>query len=108
MGPTYRRDPTAPGSLERGKGTSGPRWRGQWRDATGVRWYLLAGERIVHLLSGHPVPTEEQHGEALAQVKKAGVIPEAHVRLCGGADGAEWRWKHGQALCPQARQGLAD
>ena len=106
--------PTRPDSArepregQRHKRATRARWRGQWRDATGVRWYLLAGERIVHLLSGHPVPTEEQHGEALAQVKKAGVIPEAHVRLCGGADGAEWRWKHGQALCPQARQGLAD
>jgi len=82
------------------------RWRGQWRDAKGLRLYLLDGDRIVHLLSWHQVQTEEQLGEALAQVKKAGVIPEAHVRLCVVADGAEWIWKHVQALFPQARQVL--
>jgi hypothetical protein len=82
------------------------RWRGQWRDAKGLRLYLLDGDRIVHLLSWHQVQTEEQLGEALAQVKKAGVIPEDHVRLCVVADGAEWIWKHVQALFPQARQVL--
>jgi hypothetical protein len=82
------------------------RWRGQWRDAKGLRLYLLDGERLVHLLSWHQVQTEEQLGEALAQIKKAGVIPEDHVRLCVVADGAEWIWKHVQALFPQARQVL--
>jgi hypothetical protein len=81
------------------------RWRGQWRDAKGIRLYLLDGDRIVHLLSGHQVQTEEQLGEALRQVKDAGVIPEGQVRLCVVADGAEWIWKHVQALFPQARQG---
>jgi hypothetical protein len=82
------------------------RWRGQWRDAKGFRLYLLDGDRIVHLLSWHQVQTEEQLGEALRQVKKAGVIPEGLVRLCVVADGAEWIWKHVQALFPQARQVL--
>ena len=50
--------------------------------------------------------TEEQLGEALRQVKNAGVIPEGHVRFCVVADGAEGIWKHGQALFPQARQVL--
>jgi hypothetical protein len=45
-------------------------------------------------------------GEACAQVKKAGVIPEDHMRLCGVVDGAAWIWQHVQALFPQARQGL--
>lgn len=82
------------------------RWRGQWRDAKGFRLYLLDGDRIVHLLSWHQVQTEEQLGEALAQVKKAGMIPEDHVRLCVIADGAPWIWKHVKALFPHARQGL--
>jgi hypothetical protein len=68
--------------------------------------YLLDGDRIVHLLSWHQVQTEEQLGEALAQIKKVGVIPEDRVRLCVVADGAEWIWKHVQALFPQARQVL--
>ena len=81
-------------------------WRGQWREAKGFRFYLLADDRIVHLLSWHQVQTEEQLGEALQQIKKAGVIPEEKVRLCVVSDGAEWIWKHVQALFPTARQVL--
>jgi len=82
------------------------RWRGQWRDAKGFRFYLLDGKRIVHVLSWHQVQNEEQLGEALKQVKEAGVIPEEQVRLCVVCDGAEWIWKHVQALFPPARQVL--
>ena len=81
-------------------------WHGQWRDAKGFRLYLLDGERIVHLLSWHQVQNEAQLGEALQQIKKAGLIPEAQVRLCVVCDGAEWIWKHVQTLFPQARQVL--
>src|SRR5438132_10770585 len=82
------------------------RWRGQWRDAKGFRFYLLDGERIVHLLSWHQVQNEAQLGEALKQVKEAGIIPEDKVRLCVVSDGAAWIWKHVQALFPHARQVL--
>jgi hypothetical protein len=34
------------------------------------------------------------------------VIPEEKVRLCVVSDGAEWIWKHVQALFPHARQVL--
>jgi len=81
-------------------------WRGQWRDAKGFRFYLMDGDRIVHVLSWHQVQNEAQLGEALKQVKEAGLIPEAQVRLCVVCDGAEWIWKHVQALFPQARQVL--
>jgi hypothetical protein len=81
-------------------------WRGQWRDAKGCRLSLMDGERLVHVLSWHQVQNEEQLGEALQQVKEAGVMPEEQVRLCVVGDGAEWRWKHVQALFPQARQVL--
>src|SRR6266852_7186393 len=69
-------------------------WHGQWRDAKGFRFYLMDGDRIVHLLSWHQVQNEEQLGEALQQVKKAGLIPEDQVRFCVVADGAPWIWKH--------------
>jgi hypothetical protein len=82
------------------------RWRGEWHEAKGFRFYLLEGERIIHVLSWHQVQTEEQLGEALKQVKEAGVIPEEQVRLCVVCDGAEWIWKHVQALFPHARQVL--
>jgi hypothetical protein len=88
------------------RGKRARRWRGQWRVAKGLRFSLLDGERIVHVLSWHQVPNEEQLGEALKQVKEAGVIPEEQVRLCVVCDGAEWIGKHVQALFPQARQVL--
>jgi hypothetical protein len=104
--------PTRPDSARqpcqgrRGTRAQRARWRGQWREAKGFRFYLLDGERIVHVLSWHQVHNEEQLGEALKQVKEAGVIPEEQVRLCVVCDGAEWIWKHVQALFPQARQVL--
>jgi hypothetical protein len=82
------------------------RWRGQWRDAKGLRFSLLDGERIVHVLSWHQVHSDEQLGEALKQIKEAGLIPEDQVRLCVVCGGAAWIGKHVQALFPQARQVL--
>src|SRR5713101_3332267 len=84
------------------------RWRGQWRDAKGLRFSLRDGARIVHGLSWHQVQSDEQLGEALKQSKEAGLIPEEQVRLCVVCDGAEWIGKHVQALFPQARQVLDD
>lgn len=82
------------------------RWRHEWREAKGFRFYLLDGHRIVHLLSWHQVQNEHDLGEALQQVKDAGVIPEETVRLCVVCDGAEWIWKHVPALFPKACQVL--
>jgi hypothetical protein len=81
-------------------------WRGQWRDAKGLRLYLMDGDRIVPVLSWHQGQNEAQLGEALTQGTEAGLIPEEQVRLCVVCDGAEWRGQHVQALFPQARQGL--
>jgi hypothetical protein len=82
------------------------RWRHEWREAKGFRFYLLDGDRIVHVLSWHQVQNEHDLGEALRQVKEAGLIPQETVRLCMVCDGAEWIWKHIQALFPQACQVL--
>jgi hypothetical protein len=82
------------------------RWKGQWRDAKGFRLYLMDGDRIVHVMSWHQVQNEAQLGEALKQVKDAGLIPEDKVRLCVVCDGASWIWKHVQSLFPDARQVL--
>ena len=81
-------------------------WRHEWREAKGFRFYLLNGDRIVHVLSWHQVQTEGDLGEALQQLKEAGVIPEDTVRWCVIGEGAEWLWKPVQALLPQACQGL--
>jgi Uncharacterised protein family (UPF0236) len=82
------------------------RWHGQWREAKGFRFYLLAGERIVHVLSWHQVQTEADLGAALQQIKDAGLIPEDQVRLCVVCDGAAWIWKQVQTLFPHAQQVL--
>jgi hypothetical protein len=82
------------------------RWRHEWREAKGFRLYLLNGDRIVHVLSWHQVQNEHELGEALRHVQDAGLIPEETVRLCVICDGAEWIWKHVQALFPQACQVL--
>jgi hypothetical protein len=104
--PTRPDSARTPSDGRRGKRARRARWRGQWRDAKGFRFYLLDGERIVHVLSWHQVQNEEQLGEALKQIKEAGLIPEEQVRLCVVCDGAEWIWKHVQALFPRARQVL--
>ena len=84
------------------------RWRHEWREAKGFRFYWLDGERIVHVRSWHQVSNEQDLGEALRQGKDAGLIPEAPVRLWVVCDGAEWIWKPVQALFPHARQVLDD
>jgi len=63
------------------------RWTGEWWEAKGFRFYLIAEDRIVHVLSWHQVPTDEAAAAALRQVKAAGLIPEEEVRLCVIADG---------------------
>jgi hypothetical protein len=78
------------------------RWTGEWREAKGFRFYLLADDRIIQVLSWHQVQTDEEAAVALRQVKAAGLIPEEQVRLCVLADGARWIWKQAQALFPTA------
>lgn len=82
------------------------RWRHEWREAKGFRFYLLDGERIVQVLSWHQVQNAQELGEALKQIKEAGLLPEEAVRLCVVCDGAEWIGKHVQAVFPNARQVL--
>src|ERR671914_1722052 len=81
-------------------------WRHAWYEAKGFRFYLLDGDRIVHVLSWHQVQGEADLGEALKTIKDEGLIPEETVRLCVIGDGADWIWKHVQALFPDACQVL--
>jgi hypothetical protein len=52
------------------------RWTGEWREAKGCRFDLLADDRIGQVLSWHQVQTDDEAAEALRQVKAAGLIPE--------------------------------
>src|SRR5882724_6405770 len=109
MGPMCRHDRSMRGVAGRVKLASGPDARcGKVSGATprASVFNLIDGDRIVHLLSWHQGQNEAQLGEALKQVKEAGIIPEDKVRLCVVSDGAEWIWKHVQALFPHARQVL--
>lgn len=83
-----------------------PRWKAEYREAKGFRFYLVDDDRIVQLISWHQVGDEEAFGAALRQVKDAGLIPEDQVRLCAIADGAPWIWKWVEELFPSARQVL--
>jgi Uncharacterised protein family (UPF0236) len=78
------------------------RWTGEWREAKGFRFYLIADDRIVQVLSWHQVQTDDEAAEALRRVKAAGLIPEEEVCLCVIADGARWIWTQAQALFPSA------
>jgi peptidyl-tRNA hydrolase len=80
------------------------RWTGEWREAKGFRFYLIADDRIVQVLSWHQVQTDAEAAEALRRVKAAGLIPEEGVRLCVIADGARWIWTQAQALFPSAAE----
>ena len=80
------------------------RWKGQYREAQGVRCYRLDGDRIVHGLSGHQVQDDQARAEALRQGREAGRLPEDLVRLCLVADGAPWIWNQVPAIFPHARQ----
>jgi hypothetical protein len=105
-GPPRPASARKPCAGQRRKRAKRARWRGQWRDAKGFRFYLLDGERIIPVLSWPQGQNEEQLGEALKQVTETGVIPEEQGRLCVVCDGAEWIGKHVQALFPHARQVL--
>lgn len=80
------------------------RWQGQWREAKGFRFYLVDAERIIHVLSWHQIGEDEEVMAALKQVKEAGLIPEAQVRLCVVADGAQWIWLGVKQLFPTAQE----
>ena len=58
-------------------------WRHAWYEAKGFRFYLLDGDRIVHLLSWHQVQSEEDLGKALNTDQRCG--------LDSGGDGATLR-----------------
>jgi hypothetical protein len=77
-------------------------WQGEWKEAKGVRFYVVERERIVHLLSWHQVQTDEEAADALRQVKAAGLSPEDQVRLCVLGDGAKWIWNQVKTLFPTA------
>jgi hypothetical protein len=99
--PTRPPEAKGPG---KGRKRKRARWHGAWKEAKGFRFYLVDKERIIHVLSWHQVQKDDQVGEALRQVKEAGLIPEDQVRLCVIGDGAKWIWNQAKELFPTAVQ----
>lgn len=64
---------------------------GVWREAKGVRLYLLGKDhRVVHVASWHQIGDKAQLSEALGVL--AARIPRDRVRIALVADGADWIW----------------
>jgi hypothetical protein len=82
------------------------KWEGEWREEKGFRFYLVAGDRIEHVLCWHQVQSSEELKECLIKVKEAGLIPERDIRLCVVGDGARWIWKAIKEIFPDAIQVL--
>lgn len=67
------------------------RGKGAWKEAKGIRLYLLGrNHRIVHLASWHEIGDKEHLAPAVAAI--AARIPPDRVRTVLVADGAEWGW----------------
>jgi len=82
------------------------RWRHAGDEAQGVRCSLRDGDRLVPLRSWHQGHRDDDLGQAWQKRKDAGWMPEDTGRLWVLGDGAHWLGQHGQALCPDAGQGL--
>jgi hypothetical protein len=102
--PTRPPEARGPGKGRKKQRARRARWHGEWKEAKGLRFYLVDKERIVHVLSWHQIQKDDQVGEALRQIKEAGLIPEEQVRLCVVGDGAKWIWKRAKELFPSAVQ----
>ncbi len=78
---------------------------GVWREAKGVRLYLLGrGQRIVHVASWHQIGDKEQLSQAVGLI--AARIPHDRVRLALVGDGAGWVWDVLGEHFPQGEQVL--
>ena len=102
--PTRPEEARGAGKGKKRKRARRAEWQGEWKEAKGFRFYLVDQERIVQVLSWHQVQSDAQVGEALGQVKEAGLIPEGQVRLCVIGDGARWIWNQVKELFPTAVQ----
>jgi hypothetical protein len=84
----------------------GKRGQGEYKEAKGLRLYLIDAEQIVHLISWHQIQDEEEFAQGLLKIRDAGLIPQDKVRLCIIGDGAPWIWKKPLEIFPKAKQVL--
>lgn len=84
----------------------GKRGKGEWQEVKGFRLYLLAGDRINHLISWHQIKDDKELAADLLKIKNAGLIPEDKVRICVIGDGAPWIWNRINEIFPDAKKVL--
>ena len=84
----------------------GKRGEGEYKEAKGLRLYLIDADKIVHLISWHQIQDEEEFAQSLLQIREAGLIPQDKVRLCIIGDGAPWIWNKPLEIFPEAKQVL--
>ena len=77
-----------------------------WREARGIRGYLLDQDRIVHVLSWHQVASKQDFLQYLIEIRDKKLIPPDSVRLCFIGDGAQWIWDLVQEVFPDCREVL--
>lgn len=77
-----------------------------WREAKGIRGYLLDKDKIVHLLSWHQISNVAEFRGFLAELRDKNIIPLDKVRLCFVGDGADWIWDCVKEYFPNCRQVL--
>jgi hypothetical protein len=77
-----------------------------WREAKGIRGYLLDKDQIVHLLSWHQISNVGEFRGFLADLRAQDIIPLDKVRLCFVGDGADWIWDCVKEYFPECRQVL--
>jgi len=80
---------------------------GSWREAKGVRLYLLGKDhRVIHVASWHQIVDKAALTPAIQLL--AGRIPRDRVRIALVADGSEWIWELLCAHFPEGEQILDD
>lgn len=77
-----------------------------WKEAKGIRGYLLDSKHKIHLLSWHQISNKGQFLSYLNEIKEKGIIPEEKVRLCFIGDGASWIWDMVKEVFPDCREVL--
>lgn len=77
-----------------------------WKEARGIRGYLIDHNRIIHVLSWHQIASKQEFLGHLTEIKDKNLIPADKVRLCFIGDGAQWIWDIVKEVFPDCREVL--
>ena len=77
-----------------------------WKEARGLRGYLIDSDRIIHVLSWHQIASKQEFLAHLTEVREKNLIPTDKVRLCFIGDGAQWIWDIVKEVFPDCQQVL--